>query len=344
MARGHPRGFRARKPVGLALWATSPIQRLVQLVRQAEEIGLDSIWVIDSQLICREIFTTMAALAAGTRRIRLATGVIQPRTRHVSVAASALATLNELSEGRIAAGFGTGFSSLRTIGMRGAKLAELETYIASVRSLLNAEAVRFAPDVEGRLVWLDKPAAIPIYTAASGPKATRLAGRIADGAILLQGVAPELLSRAITWLDDGAAEAGRRRDDLDVACWIPFGLAGDAAAAREQVRVRVAGALMQTDPAWFEGSEREAVLQVQRQYQDFAHASASAGHATRLPDALMDRYAVAGTPAEVVEKLRRVVGYPVIDQVILTPQASEGPDLQIDDLLRNLDRFVLDRI
>src|SRR5262245_59441085 len=117
--------------------------RLIEQVQIAEALGLESVWVIDSQLICRDIFVTLAACLEKTSRIVMATGVTQPRTRHVSAAASALATLDETYPGRVMAGVGTGFSSLRTIGMPAAKAAELEAFVRSLRALLRRQEVPF---------------------------------------------------------------------------------------------------------------------------------------------------------------------------------------------------------
>ena len=51
-----------RKPaLGIALWGTHPMPKLVEQVRIAEALGFESVWVIDSQLICRDIFVTLAA-------------------------------------------------------------------------------------------------------------------------------------------------------------------------------------------------------------------------------------------------------------------------------------------
>src|SRR3970040_1061380 len=86
--------------LGLALWGTEPVARLAAHARLAEELGFDSVWVIDSQLLCREVYVTLAAIALATKNIRFGPGVTQPVTRHASVTASAIATLQDTSGGR----------------------------------------------------------------------------------------------------------------------------------------------------------------------------------------------------------------------------------------------------
>jgi 5,10-methylenetetrahydromethanopterin reductase len=330
--------------LGLAIWATEPLPNLIAQVRLAEDIGFDSIWVIDSQLLCRDVFVTLAALAMSTSRIKLATGVTQPTTRHAAVAASALAALDELAAGRIIAGVGTGFSSLRTLGLPAARMADFEAFILTIRKLLAAESARFANDTEGRMTWLPKPVSIPIFGAASGPKMTQQVARIADGAILLQGISADLLDRAHGWLAEGARAGGRSVDDLEVACWVALGLDDDPDAARDQVRTRVAGAVMNTNADWFDGEEREAVLKVQRSYKDFQHAGAHADHAHILPDRIVDRYAIAGAPDGVRATLARLMQRPDLDHIILTPQATADEKMDLSVLLRRLDRDVLTKL
>jgi 5,10-methylenetetrahydromethanopterin reductase len=240
------------KRLGLALWGAEPVPRLVAHAQLAESIGLDSIWAIDSQLLCREVTVTLTACLAATTRLLVATGVTQPATRHPSVAASALATLHEMSGGRALMGVGTGFSSLRTIGLPAARIAEVEQFVGTVRRLLRQETVGFGA-VEGALAWLPSPVAAPIVVAASGPRMTRAAPRFADGVILHHGVSDALLTRALGWLREGVERAGRagRQAPFEVSVWVPYAFSSDPRAARDSIRPRVAAAVVQADAAQF---------------------------------------------------------------------------------------------
>jgi 5,10-methylenetetrahydromethanopterin reductase len=324
------------KQLGISLWGTVPVAELARQAKLAETIGCDSVWVIDSQLLCREVYLTLAACLAQTTTLRVATGVTQPATRHPSVAASALATLAEMSGGRVVMGIGTGFSSLRTIGMPAAKIAEVEAYVVAVRQLLRGERVTFEHGVQGHITWLDHPVEVPVVVAASGPRMTRAAARFADGVILHQGVSPDLLGRALGWVRDAASET-----IPEISCWVPYSMADDPREARERVRARVAGALMNTNPDWFDGEDRAAVLRLQQNYDISDHATAQPHHAALVTDSLIARYAVAGTPGEVREQLARVIAQPGIDRVILTPQVSGAGALPIELVLRDLEMEVL---
>jgi 5,10-methylenetetrahydromethanopterin reductase len=329
---------RRKTKLGIALWGTQPMPKLVEQVRLAEWIGLESVWVIDSQLICRDIFVTLAACLASTLRISLALGVTNPRTRHVSATASAIATLEEMFPGRVLAGVGTGFSSLRTVGMAAARATQLERFVLDLKALLGNDSVEFENGVRGRITWLERACAIPVDVAASGPKITRMAARIADGAILLQGIAPDLIARGIGWLRDGAQDAGRDFDELTVTCWTPLGIGATSAAGRDEVRARVASAIMQTRPDWFEGEERETVRQLKASYQDYQHASSRPDHAALVSDRMVERYAIAGDAVAVSESLTELMAHPGLDRVVLTPQGGAS---SLDEVLRILDSRVL---
>jgi 5,10-methylenetetrahydromethanopterin reductase len=325
--------------LGISLWGTVPVADLARQAQLAEAIGCDSVWVIDSQLLCREVYLTLAACLAQTTTLRVATGVTQPATRHPSVAASALATLAEMSGGRAVMGIGTGFSSLRTIGMPAAKIAEVAAYVTTVRQLLRGESVVFENGVQGHMTWLDHPVEVPVVVAASGPRMTRAAARFADGVILHQGISPDLLHRALGWAGDGADDAMP-----EISCWVPYAMADDPHEARDRVRARVAGALMNTNPDWFDGEDRAAVVRLQQSYDVSDHATAQPHHAALVTDSLIARYAVAGTPGEVREQLSRVIAQPGIDRVILTPQVSGPSAVPIEQVLRDLEAQVLRRL
>jgi 5,10-methylenetetrahydromethanopterin reductase len=325
--------------LGIALWGTEPVPRLVRQARLAEELGFESVWVIDSQLLCRDVFVTLAACLAGTSRIKVATGVTNPITRHVSATAGALATLDEMYPGRVLAGVGSGFSSLRTIGLAGARLAQLERFTSALRGLLHGEPRVFANGVSGAIGWRSENAAnVPVMMAASGPKVTHLASRIADGAILLQGIAPDLIDRALEWI--AAGKAGRDRPDTDfsVTCWAPLGLGATSEMGCERVRARVASSLMQGQLESFLPGDRDAVAALRARYDSFDHAAAAPPHSSLVPDRLIRRYAIAGNAGDVRHQLETLARRPGIDRIVFTAQ---GGGIPLEDTLEALGRDVL---
>src|SRR5215471_21518474 len=179
---------------GFNFMPTAPVAEVVEWAKAVERYGYDLLGISDSQSISRDVYVTLAHCATATSRIRLGSRVITPVTRHPAVAASAAATLAELAPGRTLIGIGTGDSAAYTIGAKAVPLAELSEYALAIRSLM----------MEGRAEYHGRPATftwsrvrVPIYLAASGPKTLRLAGRIADGAVIRTGLTPEIVRDSI---------------------------------------------------------------------------------------------------------------------------------------------------
>ena len=332
------------KPVGLALWGTEPVQTTVGHARLAEQVGFESIWLTDTQLICRELYVTLAACATATTRLALATGVTVPRTRHPSVTASGLATLNELSEGRAMAGLSVGHSALRNIGQLPTPIAELADYMGTVRQLLDGGTTHFESAAEGSLTWLGQPAPVPLHIAATGPRLTRAAAGMADGVILLRGSAIDLIETGMDLVEQGLRDANRAAGSLQITAWIYVGLDGDAQRAHDQVRARVAAVLRLTDPACFEGQDREAVERLHRDYDMFAHAQSMPAHATLVPERLINRYAIAGTPDEVHARIAALLADPRIDRVVVSPQIGTPDQPITHDFISQFGETVLARL
>src|SRR5256886_5466147 len=147
---------------------------LIKLIQQVEAAGFDGAGILDSQLLCRDTFVTMALAATHTSALTLFPAVTNPLTRHASVLAGAIQTVEELAPGRVKMVIGTGYTSAHTIGRKPATLAEMRACIGTVRGLLAGKTVDF-DGTPGRLAFTSGRH-IPVIMAASGPKAIEVAG------------------------------------------------------------------------------------------------------------------------------------------------------------------------
>jgi 5,10-methylenetetrahydromethanopterin reductase len=310
----------------VGILGSQPVPIIVEQVRLAESLGYDTAWITDTHLVCRELWVTLTACALATSRIRLGPGITVPHTRHISVTASAAASLEELAPGRVVVGVGTGGSAAQTMGLtlaQTARTATLEAMATSLRRLTRREAIRFETGTEGRLAWLRQPRAIPIYAAGSGPRMLAAAGRVGDGVIMYASVDPDILRAGLGHVAAGARESGRALGELDVALWAPMSVARDGALARDHARGRVASALRHPLPVPFSDADREVVERLRRGYDAFQHATAASRHRELVPDRLVDLMALAGTPEEVRAQVRRVMTVPEIGRIILLPQVPD---------------------
>jgi 5,10-methylenetetrahydromethanopterin reductase len=157
-----------------------------KIVKRAEDAGFGTAWFYDTQVLSADIFVAMGAAAVKTDRIRLGTGVLIPSNRIVPVAANGLASLNALAPGRILAGFGTGFTGRRSIGLAPYKMSDMGDYIRAVMAMLRGETPEIQIEGKTRKVGFLNPEAglinikdpIPVSISALGPKTRRLTAEL----------------------------------------------------------------------------------------------------------------------------------------------------------------------
>ncbi len=311
--------------LGLGLFPTESPRRIVEVAQLAEALGYSHLWMGDSQAIWREVYVNLGAVAMATNRIVLGTGVTNPATRHLSVTASALATLGELTDGRVALGIGTGDSAVETVGHRPSRLAALETAIIALRKLFAGESVDLGQG-ELHLDWVT-PQSIPIIIGTSGPRLLRLAGKVADGAIILVGTAPEFLQGALACIAEGAKEAGRdlRADGFKTICWTPCSIGADGDAARHHVKSHVARVLKRPLPFALSSEDQAVVTRIYEQYEYYQHMVVGTSHSDLVPDRLVPKFAIAGTVAECREQVADLVKTG-LDQVAIIPHTPNPAD------------------
>jgi 5,10-methylenetetrahydromethanopterin reductase len=199
----------------------------------AEAAGFDSLWVTE-RYFHEETFSLLGFLAAATQHIKLGVGVVNPYTRHPALLAMASATLDRLSGGRFRLGLGRSdkFVIQDRMGISyGRSRATLEETATLIRDLLSGERVtaqagRFRLHNVG-LALTPRQARLPIYLAAIGPKALRLAGAMADGVLLNAYVPTEYVRYAITEVHKAAQAAGRDPQTIAIACMLVVRLTDD---------------------------------------------------------------------------------------------------------------------
>ena len=309
---------------GVGIVSNLPLPKVVEQVKLAEELGYGSVWMIDSQLTCRELYVTLTACALATSRIKLAAGVTAPRTRHASVTAGAFATLNDIAPGRLILGMSVGNTLVKSIGAKRSTIASLEEYTDSVMGLLRGGEVEFGNGVKNGITYLDEPTGIPVYFAVSGPRITKSAGRVADGVLLHYGAVPSQVQEGIDLVSEGESEAGRESGVVKRAAWVITSVAKDRAVARSHVQGRVLTMLYMVDKSRFSDEDRETIAVFKR---DYNFASLGGAEMPPVPglDPFIDRFAVAGDAGEVREKVAALAEMPGIEEVVITLPGAGGP-------------------
>jgi 5,10-methylenetetrahydromethanopterin reductase len=315
--------------MSLGLFPTEPPTRIVSLVQLAEQLGYACVWIGDSQMIWREAYVMLGAAAQATARIMLATGVTNPVTRKPAIVAAAMETLHELTGGRVRLGIGAGDSSVETLGDRPARLDELESALGEIRALIAGETVQHAgSEVPLRLTYAEPGVHVPIYLAVSGPRIHRLAGKVADGAIVLVGIDRPFLEASRQELERGATQAGRdlASANFKVVCWTPCSIGDDGHMARAAVKAHVARVLKRDLPFPMSEEDMAVVREIRAHYEYYEHMVVGTPHGDIVPDSLVEKFAVAGTPDEARAQLQRLAATGLVDEIAIIPHALDPAD------------------
>jgi len=295
---------------------------LVDLVVQAEQAGFESAFISDHLQPWRHegghapaSLPWLGAAGARTDTIVLGTSVLTPTFRyHPAVIAQAFATLGCLYPGRVILGVGSGESlNEAALGIPWPpgkeRLARLREAVDLIRRLWSGERVTFEGTyyrTENATIYDRPEEQVPIYIGASGPVATRFAGRVGDGFITTSGKAPELYTdKLLPALAEGAEQAGRTLADLDLLMEVKVSFDPDRDRAMEDTRHWAALALTPEEKT---GVEDPMEMQ-------------------RLSDALpleraASRWIVSDDPDEHVERIRTYVDLGFRHLVFHAP----GPD------------------
>jgi 5,10-methylenetetrahydromethanopterin reductase len=290
---------------GVALQPVYPSADFGNMVERIEGLGFDEFWLTDSSLHSRYSYMYLTIAALRSQRMSLGTAVTNPVTRHPALGAVAAATLNEISGGRAIYGVGAGDRPLLALGLQPARLGTLEDSIEAARRLWTGDHVSFQGrgfSLDDAHMRFDVPTDIPVYISASGPKTLELAGRVADGVIILAGLHPDGLRYALEHIDRGVDKAGRsERPKISV---FAYGAIHDDEEVAMAAGRTIAAWFPQTAPMYCElaGLSPELIQTVQRMYAggEFQEAAEAAN---LLPDDFVRRMALVGDRAAVREHI-----------------------------------------
>lgn len=279
-------------------------------VKKAEEAGYARAYLVEGQMLWRDIYVYMTHGLAATDRIVFGTAVTNPRTRHYSVIASAHATLAELYPGRVVLGMGRGDNAVRTIGLKQVTTKQLREIAPKLRELMAGRAV----DVDGteaRIQWATESTGdVPIMLSASGPRTLRMAGAVADIVMMQVGVNPEAVKWGVDLVKAGAEEAGRDPDDVETTLYTAMWVSDDLEEARGQTRWAAACAanhivdVMKNVPDHGMPEALTRLASMRSDDYDYASHLDPSVERSEYPDEVTDDFAFNGSPERIVEMLR----------------------------------------
>ena len=263
---------------------------MVEFIQQAEDLGLDEIWLGDEGP-ARDPLAVLAAAALRTSRIRLAVGITNPYVRHPAALAVSMMTVHELSGGRAILGLGVGGSlALSPLGISPVHpLATMRQAMATMRAVSRGErsdayvppaAAMIAPD-------------LPLYIGSRGPRINRLASAVADGAFVA-GLPVAQVAQVVGW--------ARSVRDIPISLYVSAAFdAEDVERARPQM---VWGVVNSSDATVALTGHPRAAFQAATealQKGDLAPAR------TLMTDDVLRHVLVWGAPGEIGQRLAQLV-------------------------------------
>ncbi|MEM9034422.1 MAG: LLM class flavin-dependent oxidoreductase [Actinomycetota bacterium] len=283
----------------------------VALGRRVEEAGFDRLGISDV-LHWPDCFVLQALIADATERVHIGSMVTNPYTRHPAVLAGMLATLQDVSGGRMFCGIGVG-AGLEDLGIDYPRpVRALREAVTAMRALLAGESVELDGEmfpVSGEL--LRPPSTpVPISIGTRSAQVMQLAGELADVALVgARNFTPELAAQYRGWLADGAERVGRDPADVEVAPRLTLCVSDDAAHARASIIRYVAHYLaiirpVELDPERL--AEIEAALERSTGWYFDLDRHDDPALVELVPEEWITRYAVVGTPAEVVDQMAAI--------------------------------------
>jgi len=290
-------------------------KEVVALAQIAEDAGFDRLG-ISCVALWPDTYQLQALVAANTRRVRIGSMVTNPYTRHAAVHASALATLDEISDGRAFCGIGAG-AGLEAFGIAYPRpVRTLRETVTAIRGLLAGETLTVA----GETLKLDaarliRPPAhiVPIAIGTRSEQVMKLAGELADIALVgARHLTPPIVAQYRKWLAEGAARSGRDASKIEVMPRVTLCISHDEKLALESVKRYTAhyvDILGERGPA-MDPARRAAISATLKQatgwYFDLARYDPPEMLAL-IDDDLTRAFAIVGTPAQCAAQIREML-------------------------------------
>lgn len=308
--------------VGLRLHGGLDSHRCVELAKAAEANDFASVWFAENPFE-RGVLPTAAACAVATRHIRIGIGVWNPYNRHPSLIAMEIGALDELAQGRVNLGIGSGLTAaIAKLELGDRKpLAALGDTFHIVRGLLRGDEITHTGAVFStrgvRLGYRPPRPDMPIFMAARGDKALQLCGRISDGLLVSNMCPPGYTVRALEIVRQAARDSGRPAP-ANVVQYVPCIPSPDGTQARATIKRTLATMLRQF---WAAPSAKEAM-----RYGNIPDAELLAAidriaggepPENVLDDRFVDAFAIAGTADECLDRIS-AYGRAGVTELVLT--------------------------
>jgi 5,10-methylenetetrahydromethanopterin reductase len=279
---------------------------------QSEKRGFDNLWITD-HYNNRNVYVTLTATAIYTKKIVFGPGVTNPYLVNPVMTAQSLASLDEMSPGRVVLGMGAGdITTLASTGVEATKqLSAVVDAITIFKAMLEGKSVTY----KGKFNF--KPRGqIPVYIGAQGPKMLATAGKIGDG-VLINASHPKDIDYAVGQIKNGVSEAGKNMSDVDVTAYTSFSVHKQPEKAMQAASPVV---------AFIVAGSPNVILE--RHGMDLAKADKIRGALKKgdfggafgsVSPEMMEAFSICGTPDVCIQKITRLLKAGITQFVVGSP-------------------------
>lgn len=293
--------------IGFFFWPFS-VELTDTMARHADTYGYDMIGIADTPGNAMDPWVAAALVARLNRTSEVSICVSNFVTRHASVSAAAIASLDLLAPGRAVLGIGAGHSGTKNLGLGKSTAKSMAEGVAFVRKLLRGEEVAIGSG-KAQMPWVKHPA--KVFMASSHPKGLEASGRVADGVFINYGLEAGHIRESETLVANGMKSAERAREEVEIWQIAAMDCTVDGDKARGQigaVLAFVAGYIIGSKDPIERGAppeHREALTELVRRYSTRPGSqNIELVKELGLYEYLSRRCAICGTPDECFQQVK----------------------------------------
>jgi 5,10-methylenetetrahydromethanopterin reductase len=328
--------------LGVGTDGAMSVSETLRLAKQADALGFHSFWLSEGYH-SRSAIVRAAVIAAATRKIKIALGILSPHTRHPALLAMEAASLDEIARGRIVLGIGRVLNALRKHGFKSGGTGQIiKESTEIIKGLLRGgsmqyEGTRFAISPPGSRLDFEGRAEVPVYIGATGPAMLRLSGEYADGVVFNYPCTARFVRYAMPFVEEGLARSGRELSSFEIAAYLLVSVDEDERKALDAARRFVARKVPTRHPEMLRhaGVTNDEINTIKEAVETVGVAKA----ALQVGDELIRKVTISGTPSQVVEGMRNFLGtglkLPIVWEII-GPDRSRSLDLIAKEVLPEL--------
>lgn len=278
--------------------AGKAVERATNYAKMAEERGFRNFLVTEA---ASDALALAQHVASVTSRIQVGTGIFNIFLHPAMQAALHALTIDTIAPGRLLLGLGTSHAMLNdAYGLPMDKpLTAMRQYIETMKSVFRGEHEGLNQLAAGGLAIPRAEHKIPIYVAGVSPKSLLLTGEMADGSIPAQ-FGPNMLKEVIDGVAEGAKQAGRSPQDVEIVPFVHCCVCEDRDVALRSVRQQLA--FYGQMPFYNRIYARHGFEQEASQIMDAALKGDHAGATAAVSERLIEETAVVGTPQECIKQ------------------------------------------